>query len=99
MSDVLTCEQCQRTIHIDEPFESEPGVTVLNGNLIRHTACPPGTCASCRTERPYAELTRIELADGEIDDDPDLLACADVYACQVRAGELDPDDVPPMERR
>jgi hypothetical protein len=92
--DDLTCERCQRTIRIDQPFEQVPGVTVAVGTLIQHTDCPPGRCASCNTEMPYADLTRIELADGEIDDDPDLLACANVYQCQVRAGELDPDDVP-----
>lgn len=94
----LTCEHCQRPIRIDEPFEQVPGVTVLHGTLIQHTACPPGPCASCGTVRPYAELQIANLG-GEGEDDPDMLACTDVYACQVRAGELDPDDVPPAARR
>jgi hypothetical protein len=93
MSDDLICEQCQRTISIDEPFEQAPGITVPVGSLIQHKACPPGTCASCNTERPYAEL-RVANLGGEGEDDPDMLACIDVYACQVRAGEIDPDDVP-----
>lgn len=87
--DDLTCEQCQRTIQIDEPFVSVPGVTILNGNLIQHTTCPPGRCASCNTDQPYTELVQVPEMD-----DPDMLACANVYGCQVRAGELDPDDVP-----
>jgi hypothetical protein len=95
----MDCERCQRPITDQWAAEEVPGVTVPGGELLQHITCPPGTCASCNTERPYAELTRIELVNGEIDDDPDLLACADVYACQVRAGELDPDDVPPVERR
>lgn len=96
--DDLTCEQCQRTIRVDEPFRQVPGVTAPKGAMVQHKKCPPGTCASCSTEMPYADLTRIELADGEIDADPDLLACANVYQCQVRAGEIDPDDVPQAAR-
>lgn len=92
MSD-LTCEQCQRPIRVDEPFEQVPGVTVPRGAFVQHTACPPGTCATCQSVRPYAEL-RIANLGGAGEDDPDLLACTDVIACQVRAGERDPDDVP-----
>lgn len=92
MSD-LTCEQCQRAIRVDEPFEPVPGVTVPVGSFVQHTACPPGTCATCHTVRPYAEL-RIANLGGEGEDDPDLLACRNVFACQVRSGERDPDDVP-----
>lgn len=87
---MLTCEHCQRTI--SDAF-------VTDSEVRRHAICPPGTCASCKAEIPYADLTRIELADGEIDPDPDLLACTNVYACQVRAGEIDPDDVPRTVQR
>jgi len=87
--DALTCEQCQRTIA--DAFATDAEVR-------RHITCPPGTCATCKTEMPYADLERVELADGEIDGDPDLLVCSDVYACQVRAGERDPDDVPADSR-
>lgn len=85
--DVLTCFNCDRPIRDSEGFKQVPGVTVARGTVIQHTACPSGTCASCGTERPYVELSPVP----EIDD-PDMLSCDDVRACQVRAGELDPDD-------
>jgi histone acetyltransferase (RNA polymerase elongator complex component) len=74
---------------LDQPFEQVPGVTVAAGTVVKHTTCPTGRCASCNTDQPYAHLVQVPEMD-----DPDMLACADVYACQVRAGELDPDDVP-----
>lgn len=89
MSANLTCFTCDRTIRIDEPFRQVPGVTVARGTVVQHTVCPPGTCASCNTVQPYADLVQVPEMD-----DPDILACANVYACQVRAGELDPGDVP-----
>lgn len=81
----LACEHCQRPIA--DVFATDPEVR-------RHTLCPPGTCATCKTEMPYADLERVELFDGEIDPDPDLLVCHNVFQCQVRSGERDPDDVP-----
>lgn len=95
--DDLTCHTCERPISIDEPFERLPGVTTIRSALIRHVVCPPGRCASCNTDRRYAELKRVEFIDGELDD-PDVLVCANVYACQVRSGEIDPEDVPQAER-
>lgn len=81
----LVCEQCQRPI---------ADVFATDTQVRKHTTCPPGRCANCRTELPYADLERVELADGELWDDPDMLVCTDVVACQIRAGERDPDDVP-----
>lgn len=86
----MNCERCQRTIA--DVFATDPEVQ-------RHTTCPPGVCANCHTEMPYADLERVELADGEIDPDPDLLVCSDVFRCQVRTGERDPDDIPAGPRR
>lgn len=86
----MDCEVCQRTIA--DVFATDAGVR-------RHATCPAGTCANCKTEMPYADLERVELADGEIDPDPDLLVCSDVFQCQVRTGERDPDDVPTPLRR
>jgi hypothetical protein len=81
----MDCELCQRPI---------ADVFATDAEVRRHATCTPGTCASCKTEMPYADLERVELADGEIDPDPDLLVCENVYQCQVRAGEIGPDDVP-----
>lgn len=86
----MNCEHCQRPIA--DVFATDPEVR-------NHTTCPPGVCANCKTEMPYADLERVELADGEIDPDPDLLVCSDVFRCQVRTGERDPDDVPATPRR
>jgi hypothetical protein len=82
---LMTCEQCQRPI---------ADVFATDADVRRHTTCPPGRCANCKTEMPYADLERVELADGDIDPDPDLLVCAAVFECQVRTGEREPDDVP-----
>lgn len=90
----MDCERCQRPITDQWAAEDVHGVTVPNAELLQHITCPPGTCANCKSEMPYADLERVELADGEIDDDPNLLVCADVFRCQVRTGERDPDDVP-----
>jgi len=81
----MHCERCQRTI---------ADVFATDAEVKKHATCPPGICASCKTEMPYADLERVELADGEIDEDPDLLVCHNVAQCQVRSGEIDPDDVP-----
>jgi hypothetical protein len=85
----LACFNCDRMIAIDQPFSQADGVTVATGTLVKHTTCPPGRCASCGAERPYVELDQVPEMD-----DPDMLACSNVYACQVRAGEIDADDVP-----
>jgi hypothetical protein len=90
----MSCERCQRTITDQWGAEEVPGITVPGTELLRHITCPPGKCASCKTEQPYVDLDRVELFDGEIDPDPDLLVCSDVVACQIRAGERDPDDLP-----
>jgi hypothetical protein len=90
----LICEQCQRPITDPWAAISVPGITVPGQDPQQHVTCPPGTCANCKTVMPYADLIRVELADGELWDDPDMLVCANVPKCQVRAGELDPDDVP-----
>lgn len=92
--DHQTCEQCQRPITDPWTATPVPGVTVPGKELQQHTTCPPGTCANCKTVMPYADLERVELADGELWDDPDMLVCHNVYQCQVRLGERDPDDIP-----
>jgi len=81
----MICEQCQRPIG---------DVFATDAEVRRHSTCPTGRCANCHTEMPYADLERVELADGELDPDPDFLVCANVFQCQVRTGERDPDDIP-----
>lgn len=47
-----------------------------------------GRCQNCKTDLPRGELRMANLG-GPANDDPDLLACVDVRACQARAGEID----------
>lgn len=89
----MICERCQRPIADLFAAEPVPGVTVPGTELQQHITCPPGTCDNCGSERPYAELRVADLG-GEGEDIPDLFACTDVVACQIRAGERDPDDIP-----
>jgi hypothetical protein len=84
----MDCERCQRPIA--DAFAADAEVR-------NHTTCPPGTCANCKTELPYAELRVADLG-GEGEDIPDLFACTDVVTCQIRAGERDPDDLPQGDR-
>lgn len=51
-----------------------------------------GWCGNCKTDLPRGELRMADLG-GPAHDDPDRLTCLDVRACQVRAGELDPDEL------
>jgi hypothetical protein len=90
---MIICERCQRPIADQWSAEEVSGVTVPGGALLQHITCPPGTCASCGDERPYAELRVADLG-GAGEDIPDLFACTNVVACQIRAGERDPDDLP-----
>jgi hypothetical protein len=50
-----------------------------------------GHCQNCQTDLPRGEL-RMGNLGGPADDDPDLLVCLDVHACQVRAGEVGAED-------